>query len=306
MQHLKKYIKTCRPIQSSCVIFSILTAIAYGYSFCGDGGNSCEEFNIPLTIVCSIVSILIFQYGYIINSVIDYLTGVDDEKTFDRTLFDSNNSLGDLYKYCFAILSIIVLSCIFPIHWFSKSTDSYWLLVKLIFVELFFMSTYTFSKYIGLGGFFFSICYWAPVSYVYLALTNNYVSMFNFEHPLMICALMEILFAHAAILTNCIRDYETDRDAGIYTMVRLVGLKISFLLLLSIYFVVYVLQFHLMLTYQNYYFSLPIILFSFGCFFFYKKYLKYGRSIMSWYNGFIFVLTMASYNFAIFFNNWNI
>ncbi|KAK5576226.1 hypothetical protein RB653_007367 [Dictyostelium firmibasis] len=305
MEHIKKYIKACRPVPSSLVVFPISMAIAFGYSYCSSTSNNhCEEFNIPLTIICSIVSLLLFQYGFIINSVIDYLTGIDDDQTFDRTLFDSNNSLGDLYKYCFGIISIVFLSCVFPIYWFSKSIESYWLLIKLISFEFFFSSTYTFSKYIGLGGFFVAFCYCIPVSYIYLALTNQYISIFEYSHPLMICSLIYIFYGHTAIVSNCIRDHETDEAAGIYTITRILGLKQSILFLLSLYLSVIILQFYLMLTYGNYFFLLVLITFSMNLISLYKKYLEKGRPIINWGNGIAFLVPFTLFNLAVLLGTW--
>ncbi|KAN0039502.1 hypothetical protein ACTA71_007291 [Dictyostelium dimigraforme] len=304
LQHIKKYIKACRPVPSSLVIFPVSMTIAFAYSHCNSNGNNCQEFNIPLTIICSIISLLIFQYGFIINSVIDYLTGIDDDQTFDRTLFDSNNSLGDLYKYCFAIFSIIILSFLFPIYWYSKSIETYWLIVKLISIEFIFSTLYTFSKYIGLGGFFVSICYCVPISYTYLALTNNYVSIFDFGHPLIICSIMYRIYSHTAILSNCIRDHESDQAAGIYTMTRIIGLNQSFILLLSLYASVFILQFYLMFTFGNYYFLIVILSFAINLNSLYKKYLKQGRSIINWGNGISFLIPFTIFNFAILFGTW--
>ncbi|KAN0027650.1 hypothetical protein ACTFIU_010623 [Dictyostelium citrinum] len=304
LQHIKKYLKACRPVPSSLIIFPTISTIAFAYSYCNTNGNTCQPLNAPLAITCSIISLLIFQYGFIINSVIDYLTGIDDDETFDRTLFDSNNSLGDLYKYCLTIFSIILLLFLFPINWFTESNDTYWLLVKLISFEIIFTTLYTFSKYIGLGGFVYAICYAIPISYTYLAITNDYISIFNFGHPLMICSLMYRLYSHTAILSNCIRDHETDMAAGIYTMTRIIGLKLSFLLLISLYASVLILQFYLMFTYGNYYFLIVILSFSTNLMSLYKKYLKQGRPIINWGNGVLFLVPFTLFSLAIFLGSW--
>ncbi|EGG21979.1 hypothetical protein DFA_01865 [Cavenderia fasciculata] len=162
-----------------------------------------------------------------INSYIDYITGVDDPKTSsDRTLFEVVSVTTLLGFIAFSITGMFVLTfylttlCHGETEWMAKMFVMY--LASLLFNSC----TYTPLKYIALG----------PIPFVmYATFTwGIYHCLFTNSLP---TPMQSILFAPQLIfLTTCFlagyhRDIEEDEKAGIKTIITMLGKKNSIIFL---------------------------------------------------------------------------
>lgn len=239
------YIIALRPWSFS----ASMTPVALGCALCY---KMTDHFNLAVFILTCITVLAVHAAGNLVNTYYDYIKGVDNKVSDDRTLVDHHLSLDEVVRlgalsYIIGCLGLTGLVC-----FCSASVQQ---LALLFFGGLSgsFLYTGGFAlKYYALGDLVIVITF-GP-----LATLFSYVAQCGSLSMLpLFYAIPFVLNTEAILHSNNTRDMKTDKANGIVTLAILLGQKGSYLLYLVLLFTPYV-MFTVMAVNYNLAFILPL------------------------------------------------
>ncbi|KAN0035164.1 hypothetical protein ACTA71_004425 [Dictyostelium dimigraforme] len=186
-----------------------------------------DQLNIGLTIYSILTFYNLYYLGSQFNTYLDYITGVDNCKSDDKTLF----GLMTVYEIKIAMLTSLVLNFIGigTLYFYLNiiGMQSRFLTIVLINLLLIFVNfMYTPLKYIVIGQFSIGL-----TSYVYTLLityiNTGVFSFFDGNDPIACYSLLFHFSYHHCAFGNCLRDLKPDKESGIITIAILFGENIS-------------------------------------------------------------------------------
>lgn len=228
LRRLRLYLGALRPWSFTASLGPVLLGVALFYKL-----NDNYDFTILFfTVLCALS---VHGAGNLVNTYYDYVRGIDSQKkSDDRTLVDHILNPQDVSNLgavcyvigCFSFLVLCYLSSSFVPH-----------LALLYFGGLSSSFLYTGGlglKYLALGDILIFITF-GPLTVLFAYLAQG--GSLNWS-PLLYA--IPIAFNTEAILhANNMRDVSFDREAGIITLAILIGKSLSYLLLVLLLFLPY-------------------------------------------------------------------
>ncbi|XP_055298838.1 ubiA prenyltransferase domain-containing protein 1 homolog [Sitodiplosis mosellana] len=245
---LKTYLFALRPWSLSASLVPTLLGSALAYR-----SSTPHEFNFLTFILTIFTVVTVHGAGNVVNTYYDYVKGIDNRKSDDRTLVDHILSKDEVVSlgvilYVAGCVGFILLSILSP----AKMEH----LALVYFGGLSSSFLYTGGiglKYIALGDILILIIF-GPISvlFAYFAQTGAFVwSTIYFAIPV-------ALNTEAILHSNNTRDAETDKAAGIVTLAIMIGRSASHILYAILLFTPYIIFVVLTLKYSVW-FVLPVV-----------------------------------------------
>ncbi|KAM9945662.1 hypothetical protein ACTFIT_003933 [Dictyostelium discoideum] len=237
-----------------------------------------DQLNFGLTFYSIFTFYVLYYLGSQWNTYLDYITGVDNSKSDDKTLFGVM-SLGEL-KIAMALSVIINYISIGVLYFYLKfielQSERFGTIVLINTLLIIVNLLYTPLKYIVIGQFSISL-----TSYVFTLLityiNSGVFSFFDSNDPIHCYSLLFHFSYHHCAFANCLRDLKLDKESGIITITILFGEFISKYYYVFCFFVTYYYLFWLSGKFGNIWlFLVPLLILPF-LFIFCKGFLKNGN-----------------------------
>ncbi|XP_063700217.1 ubiA prenyltransferase domain-containing protein 1 homolog [Culicoides brevitarsis] len=246
LMKIKTYLTALRPWSLSASLVPTLLGSAIAY-------RSYQDFN-PLTFVLTIFTIIsVHCAGNVVNTYFDYVKGIDNRKSDDRTLVDHILSKDEVVLlgavlYMAGCVGFVLLAYLSP----AKMEH----LALVYFGGLSSSFLYTGGiglKYIALGDLLILIIF-GPISvlFAYMSQTGHV------EWSTIYYAIPLALNTEAILHSNNTRDAETDKKAGIVTLAIIIGHTASHVLYALLLFSPYI-TFVVFSMKYSIFFLLPLI-----------------------------------------------
>lgn len=230
LMKIKTYLSALRPWSLSASLVPTLLGAAIAYRT-----NGFHEFNF-LTFLFTIFTVVtVHCAGNVVNTYFDFVKGIDNRKSDDRTLVDHILSKDEVVTlgallYCAGCFGFIFLVYLSP----AKLEH----LALVYFGGLSSSFLYTGGiglKYIALGDVLILIIF-GPISvlFAYMAQTGHV------EWMTIYYAIPLALNTEAILHSNNTRDAESDKKVGIVTLAILIGKTSSYILYALLLFTPYV------------------------------------------------------------------
>ncbi|XP_062549096.1 ubiA prenyltransferase domain-containing protein 1 homolog [Armigeres subalbatus] len=230
LMKIKTYLSALRPWSLSASLVPTLLGAAIAYRT-----NGFHEFNF-LTFLFTIFTVVtVHCAGNVVNTYFDFVKGIDNRKSDDRTLVDHILSKDEVVTlgallYCAGCFGFIFLVYLSP----AKLEH----LALVYFGGLSSSFLYTGGiglKYIALGDVLILVIF-GPISvlFAYMAQTG-YVEWMTIYY-----AIPLALNTEAILHSNNTRDAESDKKVGIVTLAILIGRTSSYILYALLLFTPYV------------------------------------------------------------------
>ncbi|EGG20769.1 hypothetical protein DFA_00632 [Cavenderia fasciculata] len=190
-----------------------------------------------------------------INSYVDYVTGVDDPKTSsDRTLFE-RVSVSTLVK--FIVFSVLVMSILTHLLTRLCSGETEWLgrmFVMSTLASFFTSFAYTHFKYIAMGQIIYSFGIYGIMSIYYCLFANQPPDLLFFQ-----LSTPVVLQLTTCLLAGYHRDIDEDKKAGIKTICTILGKSNSIYFIGFLFFCYYLMLIFISLYFKNYLMLITLI-----------------------------------------------
>ncbi|CAK1555610.1 unnamed protein product [Leptosia nina] len=230
LMKVRTYVLALRPWSLSGSLLPTLLGAALAYRLPGENGFSW--FTLLLTIFTVIP---VHGAGNVVNTYFDFVKGIDNRKSDDRTLVDHILSIDEVVS----LGAILYMSgCVFFVLLVIMSPAQMEHLALVYFGGLSSSFLYTGGiglKYIALGDIIYLVIF-GPVSVVFafLAQTGRVV------WPIFYYAVPLAMNTEAILHSNNTRDLETDSKAEIVTLAILIGKTASHLFYAFLLFTPYI------------------------------------------------------------------
>jgi len=248
LMKIKTYLTVLRPWSWSASLVPTLLGSAIAYRSSG-----IHDFN-PITFVLTIFTIVsVHCAGNVVNTYFDYVKGIDNRKSDDRTLVDHMLSKDEVVLlgavlYMAGCVGFVLMACISPARMEH--------LALVYFGGLSSSFLYTGGiglKYIALGDLLILIIF-GPISVLFAFMSQTgYVDWSTIYYAIPLALNTEAIF-----LSNNTRDAENDKKAGIVTLAILLGHSASHVLYALLLFIPYIMFVVYSLKYSIW-FLLPLI-----------------------------------------------
>ncbi|CAH1775825.1 unnamed protein product, partial [Owenia fusiformis] len=213
---LSDYVVALRPWSFTASLTPVALGSVLAYKMTGD-------FNIWIVIVTCITALAVHAAGNLVNTYFDYVKGVDSKKSDDRTLVDHLLApdevarLGGIF-YIIGCCGFVVMTILSP----TKMEH----LALLYFGGLSASFLYTGGlglKYVALGDILIFISF-GPITVLFAFLAQGgELSLLPMAY-----AIPVALNTEAILHSNNVRDFESDKAAGIVTLPILIGKTASY------------------------------------------------------------------------------
>ena len=240
------YIAALRPWSFSASLIPVMLGTVLCWKEIG-------KFSFILSILGGLVVIFVHAAGNLVNTYYDFLRGMDNKSSDDKTLVDHiltpeevvHAGVGSYILGCLSFMVLLFLTEARLEH-----------LALLFFSGLSGSFFYTGSvglKYYGLGDIVIIFAF-GPVSvlFAYTAQCGHFS-----WYPLL-CAVPLVLNTEAILHSNNTRDMDSDKKAGAITLALILGRKLSYLLYFILVFTPYIISFVLAIKFSNS-FGLPLL-----------------------------------------------
>ncbi|XP_050677063.1 ubiA prenyltransferase domain-containing protein 1 homolog [Leptidea sinapis] len=230
LMKVRTYVLALRPWSLSGSLLPTMLGAALAYRLPGDNGFSWVTLMLTL---CTIIPV--HGAGNVVNTYFDFVKGIDNRKSDDRTLVDHLLSIDEVVS----LGAILYMSgCVFFVLLVIVSPAQMEHLALVYFGGLSSSFLYTGGiglKYIALGDIIYLVIF-GPVSVVFafLAQTGRVV------WPIFCYAIPLALNTEAILHSNNTRDLEADSKAEIVTLAILIGKTASHLLYAFLLFTPYI------------------------------------------------------------------
>ncbi|KAB0793377.1 hypothetical protein PPYR_12997 [Photinus pyralis] len=248
LMKLSSYILALRPWSLSASLMPTLLGSTLAYKY--PGGT---DFNYITLILTVFISVSVHGAGNLVNTYFDFVKGIDDRKSDDRTLVDhiltkdEVVTLGALLYFA-GCVGFILLTALSP----AKMEH----LALVYFGGLSSSFLYTGGiglKYIALGDILILIIF-GPISVLFAFMSQTG----RLEWATIYYAVPLALNTEAILHSNNTRDMEVDRKAGIVTLAILIGHTCSHVLYAALLFTPYVMFIIMTIKYSKW-FILPLV-----------------------------------------------
>ncbi|EGG21981.1 hypothetical protein DFA_01867 [Cavenderia fasciculata] len=250
METINSYLKASRLNAYQTVLVLEALALAIAQSQVGLSSFFQRENGLLMFGILSVLSFFGHCIYYMINSYVDYVSGVDDAETStDRTLFEVV-SIANLLRYIVVSISIMIILTIYLTTLCNGRQETEWMakMFVIYFISLMFNTcTYTHLKYIALGPISFA-SYAICTSVIYHCLLTNQLP--NQMFYLLLTPILLILVI--CLVSGYHRDIDEDERAGIITINTLLGKKNSILFIFSLSILFFIISIILALNRENY------------------------------------------------------
>ncbi|KAK5641760.1 hypothetical protein RI129_010307 [Pyrocoelia pectoralis] len=248
LMKFSSYILALRPWSLSGSLIPTLLGSTLAYKYPG-----ATDFNYITLILTVFISVSVHGAGNVVNTYFDFVKGIDDRKSDDRTLVDhiltkdEVVSLGALLYFA-GCVGFILLTAISP----AKMEH----LALVYFGGLSSSFLYTGGiglKYIALGDILILIIF-GPVSVLFAFMSQTG----RLEWATIYYALPLALNTEAILHSNNTRDMEVDKKAGIVTLAIVIGHTCSHVLYAALLFSPYIMFIIKTIKYSKW-FVLPLV-----------------------------------------------
>lgn len=248
LMKISSYVLALRPWSLSASLMPTLLGSTLAYKYPG-----ATDFNYITLILTVFITISVHGAGNLVNTYFDYVKGIDNRKSDDRTLVDhiltkdEVVTLGALLYFA-GCIGFILLTAISP----AKMEH----LALVFFGGLSSSFLYTGGvgfKYIALGDIII-LTLFGPISvlFAFMSQTGRLVwGTIYYAIPL-------ALNTEAILHSNNTRDMEGDKKAGIVTLAILIGHTCSHVLYAFLLFTPYVMYIVMTVKYSKW-FALPLV-----------------------------------------------
>ncbi|RZF41786.1 hypothetical protein LSTR_LSTR005248 [Laodelphax striatellus] len=212
-----------------------------------------EQFSVLILLLTLLTVVSVHGAGNVVNTYFDYVKGIDNRKSDDRTLVDQILSKDEVVTlgallYAVGCVGFIVLALISP----AKMEH----LALVYFGGLSSSFLYTGGiglKYIALGDVIILIIF-GPISVLFAFMSQTG----RLEWATIYYAIPLALNTEAILHSNNTRDLESDRQAGIVTLAIVIGHTFSHILYAFLLFTPYII-FVVLATRYSTWFLLPLV-----------------------------------------------
>lgn len=249
LMKLSSYLSALRPWSLSASLMPTLlgSTIAYKYP------NSSADFNYITLLLTAFTVVSVHGAGNVVNTYYDYIKGIDNRKSDDRTLVDHIVTKDELVTlgaalYFAGCVGFILLAGLSP----AKMEH----LALVYFGGLSSSFLYTGGiglKYIALGDVLILIIF-GPISVLFAFMSQTG----RVEWATIYYAIPLALNTESILHSNNTRDVESDKKAGIVTLAILIGHTFSHVLYAFLLFTPYIMFMVGTLKYSIW-FMLPIV-----------------------------------------------
>lgn len=245
---ISNYLLALRPWSLSASLMPTLLGSALAYKYPGD-----FEFNYFTLILTIFTVISVHGAGNVVNTYFDYVKGIDNRKSDDRTLVDHLLTKDEIvslgaYLYCVGCIGFILLAMLSP----AKMEH----LALVYFGGLSSSFLYTGGigfKYIALGDILI-LTIFGPISVLFAFLSQTGC----IEWATIYYAIPLALNTEAILHSNNTRDAEVDKRVGIVTLAIIIGHTASHVLYAFLLFSPYIMFMVASLKYSKW-FILPLV-----------------------------------------------
>ncbi|XP_043919553.1 ubiA prenyltransferase domain-containing protein 1-like [Protopterus annectens] len=209
-----------------------LTATAVGTALAYQVDTTVDVFILTL---CTVIAVAVNGGCHLFNTYYDFLNGIDDKNTYDKTLVDRILEPQDVVRFGYFLYILSCLCCI-VLCLLSPLRLEYLALMYICYAFVLFHYTGGIGlKYLALGDVVMvTMCGPLLVTFAYSAQVGHLsVAPILYSVPL-------ALSGEAMMHSNNTRDMQTDRKAGIVTLPILIGLTLSYVLYKLLLFVPYI------------------------------------------------------------------
>lgn len=230
LMKVRTYVVALRPWSLSASLLPTLLGAALAYRLPGESGFSWCTL---LLTICTVIPV--HGAGNVVNTYFDFVKGIDNRKSDDRTLVDHILSVDEVVSLG-AILYLAGCACFVPLVILSPARMEHLALVYFGGLSSSFLYTGGIGlKYIALGDILVLVIF-GPVSVVFAFLAQTG----RVEWPIIYYAIPLALNTEAILHSNNTRDLETDSKAEIVTLAILIGRTTSYLLYAFLLFIPYI------------------------------------------------------------------
>lgn len=230
LMKMRTYVLALRPWSLSASLLPTLLGAALAYRLPGDAGFSWLTL---LLTICTVIPV--HGAGNVVNTYFDFVKGIDNRKSDDRTLVDHILAVDEVVSLG-AILYMAGCAFFVPLVVSSPARMEHLALVYFGGLSSSFLYTGGIGlKYIALGDIL-ALVIFGPVSVVFAFLAQTG----RVDWPIIYYAVPLALNTEAILHSNNTRDLETDSKAEIVTLAILIGTTASFLLFASLLFIPYI------------------------------------------------------------------
>lgn len=227
---MRTYVLALRPWSLSASLLPTLLGAALAYRLPGDSG-----FSWPALLLTLLTVVPVHGAGNVVNTYFDFVKGIDNRKSDDRTLVDHILSIDEVVSLG-AILYLAGCVCFVPLVILSPARMEHLALVYFGGLSSSFLYTGGIGlKYIALGDILVLVIF-GPVSVVFAFLAQTG----RVDWPIIYYAIPLALNTEAILHSNNTRDLETDCKAEIVTLAILIGRTASYLLYAFLLFTPYI------------------------------------------------------------------
>ncbi|CAD0202490.1 unnamed protein product [Chrysodeixis includens] len=230
LMKVRTYVLALRPWSLSASLLPTLLGAALAYRLPGDSGFSWCTLLLTL---CTVIPV--HGAGNVVNTYFDFVKGIDNRKSDDRTLVDHILSIDEVVSLG-AILYLAGCASFVPLVILSPARMEHLALVYFGGLSSSFLYTGGIGlKYIALGDILVLVIF-GPVSVVFAFLAQTG----RVDWPIIYYAIPFALNTEAILHSNNTRDLETDSKAEIVTLAILIGRTASYLLYAFLLFTPYI------------------------------------------------------------------
>ncbi|KAJ2945761.1 hypothetical protein O0L34_g603 [Tuta absoluta] len=248
LMKVRTYVLALRPWSLSASLLPTMLGAALAYRLPGDAGFSW------ITLLLTICTVLpVHGAGNVVNTYFDFVKGIDNRKSDDRTLVDHILSIDEVVSLG-AILYMAGCAFFVPLVVSSPARMEHLALVYFGGLSSSFLYTGGIGlKYIALGDIL-ALVIFGPVSVVFAFLSQTG----RVDWPIIYYTIPLALNTEAILHSNNTRDLETDSKAEIVTLAILIGTTASYLLYAFLLFTPYI-MFVVASVKCSFWFLLPLL-----------------------------------------------
>lgn len=230
LMKVRTYVLALRPWSLSASLLPTLLGAALAYRLPGEAGFSWTALFLTL---CTVIPV--HGAGNVVNTYFDFVKGIDNRKSDDRTLVDHILSIDEVVSLG-ALLYLAGCAFFVPLAVLSPARMEHLALVYFGGLSSSFLYTGGVGlKYIALGDIVFLVIF-GPVSVVFAFLAQTG----RVDWPIIYYAIPLALNTEAILHSNNTRDLVADQKAEIVTLAILIGNTASFLLYAFLLFIPYI------------------------------------------------------------------
>ncbi|XP_073961272.1 ubiA prenyltransferase domain-containing heix [Choristoneura fumiferana] len=230
LMKVRTYVVALRPWSLSASLLPTLLGAALAWRLPGE-----RAFSWPALLLTLCTVLPVHGAGNVVNTYFDFVKGIDNRKSDDRTLVDHILSIDEVVSLG-AILYLAGCACFVPLVMVSPARMEHLALVYFGGLSSSFLYTGGIGlKYIALGDILVLVIF-GPVSVVFAFLAQTG----RVDWPIFCYAIPLALNTEAILHSNNTRDLETDNKAEIVTLAILIGKTASYLLYAFLLFIPYI------------------------------------------------------------------